>query len=357
MTEELTGRRIVVPETRELGQLLRMLEERGADTVPCPMIAIRDAPDPVPINAWLRRFAKGTCNDLVLMTGEGLRRLLGFARRLDLEPAFRVALAETRKITRGPKPVRALREIGLTADVPADEPTTEGVIAALERHDLTGRRVGVQLYPGNANERLLKFLEGAGAKADPVLPYVYASEVDDARVIAVIAEMAAGQIDAIAFTSAPQVRRFRDVARAFGREAELRQGLERIVVAAVGPIVAAELNAIGVQVNVTPRDNTFFMKPLVRELKCGGSVSSARRLNRKSPHLAGVGHKIVLGTAFGPEGRSPHARFSAGCSHRRSQLRLNATPRKEVNAPWAVGIALKSLDCKRRGALRTRVNP
>jgi uroporphyrinogen-III synthase len=266
MTEELTGRRIVVPETRELGQLLRMLEERGADPVPCPMIAIRDAPDPVPINAWLRRFAKGTCNDLVLMTGEGLRRLLGFARRLDLEPAFRVALAETRKITRGPKPVRALREIGLAADVPADEPTTEGVIAALKRHDLTRRRVGVQLYPGNANERLLQFLEGASAKADPVLPYVYASEADDARVMAVIAEMASGQIDAIAFTSAPQVRRFRDVARAFGREAELRQGLERIVVAAVGPIVAAELNAIGVQVNVTPRDNTFFMKPLVREL-------------------------------------------------------------------------------------------
>ena len=266
MTEELSGRRIVVPETRELGQLLRMLEERGADTVPCPMIAIRDTPDTAPVEAWLRRFAKATCDDLVLMTGEGLRRLLGFARRLDLEPAFLVALAATRKITRGPKPVRALREIGLGADLPADEPTTEGVIAALERLTSRGRRVGVQLYPGNANERLLKFLEGAGAEADPVLPYVYASEVDDARVMAVIAEMAAGQIDAIAFTSAPQVRRLRDVARAFGREADLRQGFERIVVAAVGPIVAAELNALGVRVNVTPNDNTFFMKPLVREL-------------------------------------------------------------------------------------------
>jgi uroporphyrinogen-III synthase len=104
MTEELTGRRIVVAETRELDQLTRMLEERGADTVPCPMIAIRDAPDPVPVNAWLRRFAKGTCNDLVLMTGESLRRLLGFAGRLGLESTFRAALAEKRKITRGPKP-------------------------------------------------------------------------------------------------------------------------------------------------------------------------------------------------------------------------------------------------------------
>jgi uroporphyrinogen-III synthase len=200
------------------------------------------------------------------MTGEGLRRLLGFARRLDVEPAFIAALGATCKITRGPKPVRALREIGLTADVPADAPTTEGVITALERHVLTGHRVGVQLYPGNANERLLNFLEEAGAQADPVLPYVYASEVDDARVLAVIAEMAAGQIDAIAFTSAPQVRRFRDVAHDFGRETELRQGLERVVVAAVGPVVAAELEALRVRVNVTPRDNTFFMKPLVREL-------------------------------------------------------------------------------------------
>ena len=64
----------------------------------------------------------------------------------------------------------------------------------------------------------------------------------------------------------PQVRRFRDVARASGRQAELRQGFERITVAAVGPIVAAELEELGVQVNVKPRGDTFFMKPLVREL-------------------------------------------------------------------------------------------
>ena len=92
MAEELSGRRIVVPETRELGQLVRMLEERGAEAVPCPLIAIRDAPDPAPVEAWLRCFADGACDDLVLMTGEGLRRLLGFARRFDLEPAFLVAL-------------------------------------------------------------------------------------------------------------------------------------------------------------------------------------------------------------------------------------------------------------------------
>jgi uroporphyrinogen-III synthase len=44
------------------------------------------------------------------------------------------------------------------------------------------------------------------------------------------------------------------------------QGFRRIVVAAVGPIVASELEALGAQVNVTPPRDTFFMKPLVREL-------------------------------------------------------------------------------------------
>ena len=103
-----------------------MLEALGADTLPCPMIAIRDAPDPGPVEVWLRRFADGKSDDLVLMTGEGLRRLLGFARRTNLESAFIDALRLARKITRGPKPVRALREIGLAADVPAPAGDHEG---------------------------------------------------------------------------------------------------------------------------------------------------------------------------------------------------------------------------------------
>src|SRR5262245_22009088 len=258
MTKALSGRRIVVPEGRELGQLIRMLEEHGAEAIPCPMIAIRDAPDAEPVEAWLGRFANGTCDDLVLMTGEGLRRLLGFARRTDLESAFLEGLRMTRKITRGPKPIRALREIGLDADIAADEPTTEGIIAAMRRHDFRGHHVGVQLYPRNPNRRLMHFIKAAGAVPDTVLPYVYVSEADDARVLDIIHGMAGGQFDAIAFTSAPQVRRLHDVARAAGQESDLLQGFSRTVVAAVGPIVTSELETLGVRVCITPKGGTFF---------------------------------------------------------------------------------------------------
>ncbi len=126
MGDALIGRRIVVPETRELDVFARMLEQHGAITIRCPMVAINDVVDAAPVVAWLRRFTSDPPNDLILMTGEGLGRLVGFARRAGLEEAFMAALARVRKITRGPKPVRRLRALGLQPDLAAEPPTTAG---------------------------------------------------------------------------------------------------------------------------------------------------------------------------------------------------------------------------------------
>src|SRR5579872_2001127 len=266
MSDELAGRRIVVPETRELALFRRMLEERGAICLPCPMIAIHDAPDPAPVEAWVRRFIAQPADDLILLTGEGLRRLIGLADRKGLRDALVAALAHSRRITRGPKPIRALREIGLSGDLSPDEPTSEGVIRLLSRLDLKGRRAALQLYPDNAHEALLSHLKSAAASVDPVLPYVYASSAEDALVVATIDEMAAGKVDAIAFTSGPQVRRLSAVAEKTGRSEALRTALSRMVVAAVGPTVASELEALGAAPSVTPSGDSYFMKPLARAL-------------------------------------------------------------------------------------------
>ena len=213
----LAGRRIALPETRELDRLARMFEEQGAETLRCPLVAIRDAPDPAPVRDWLMRLP---FDDLVLFTGEGLRRLHGFAQRFDLEAGLsRRRCGAARKITRGPKPERALRELGLKSDLRAEEPTTDGLIATLSAIDLRGRRVGVQLYPGNPNTRFIDFLRQAGAEPDPVVPYVYASAADDEKVVELIDRMADGAVDVIAFTSSPQVARLFEVAERNRREA------------------------------------------------------------------------------------------------------------------------------------------
>ncbi len=102
---------IALPETRELDLFAALLERRGARVLRAPLVAILDAPDPQPVLHWLREFAAGGYHELVLLTGEGLRRLLSCIDKHDagLRAPFLAALAQTRKITRGPKPARALR--------------------------------------------------------------------------------------------------------------------------------------------------------------------------------------------------------------------------------------------------------
>lgn len=264
MNNALAGRRIVVPETRELDLFADMLERHGATAVRCPLVAIRDVADAAPVEAWLTRFIAAPPDDLILMTGEGLGRLVGFAERAGIAAAFLAALAKVRKITRGPKPARRLHMLGLKPDLAAPAPTTAGVIAALQGENLAGRRVAVQLYP-DANVALIDFLLAAGAVPDPVLCYAYASESEDRLVAETIDAMAAGTIDLVAFTSSAQVKRLREVAAASGREAALRSALARTTIAAVGPVVAEAIEEAGGKVAVAPAES-FHLKPMVNAI-------------------------------------------------------------------------------------------
>lgn len=263
MADRLTGYRILILETREEAQFSRLLAEQGAEVLQCPMFTIHDAPDPAPIEAWIRRFIAKPCDDLVLMTGEGLRRLMTVVRRLQVEPAFVAALGGARKFTRGPKPGRALRELGLEPQVTTEKPTSEGVAELLSGYDLKGHRVGLQLYPDKDHSALIGAITARGAEVDAVLPYVYDAKAADANILTAVEEMAAGRIDAIALTSSGQPRRLFDVAKAHGVEDRLHEGLRRTPVASVGPVVTEELQAHGVTPAITPAGEAYFMKPLI----------------------------------------------------------------------------------------------
>src|SRR6201994_4196098 len=263
MADRLNGYRILILETREEAQFSRLLTEQGADVLQCPMFAINDAPDPAPIEAWIARAIDKPFDDLVLMTGEGLRRLMKVVRRLDVEKDFVASLAKSRKFARGPKPGRALREIGLEPQQTTQTPTSEGIAEMLSRIDLTGRRLGLQLYPDKDHSMLIGAITAQGADVDTVLPYVYDAKAADGNIVTAIEEMAKGRIDAIALTSSGQPRRLFDVAKAHGREARLREGLAKTPIASVGPVVSDELAAHGLHANISPADGAYFMKPLI----------------------------------------------------------------------------------------------
>jgi uroporphyrinogen-III synthase len=265
MPGPLEGRTVALAEGRQLEELAQMLEKEGAIPLRCPMVSILDAPDPAPVLAWLRELIADRFGWVVLMTGEGLRRLLGFAERADLRDAAIAALARTRTMTRGPKPVRALKEVGLAPTKVAEAPTTDGVIATLKQEALQGTTVGVQLYD-EANPALVQFLEGAGAMVQVVQPYVYAPAADADRVADLVGRMARGEVHVIVFTSSPQVDRLYEVVTERHLEPDWKQGLERTRVAAVGPVVAENLRHRGARVDICPEQG-FVMKNWVQQIR------------------------------------------------------------------------------------------
>jgi uroporphyrinogen-III synthase len=280
MVDRLNGYRILILETREEAQFSRLLAEQGADVLQCPMFTIHDAPDSAPIEAWIRRFIDQPCDDLVLMTGEGLRRLLKLARRIGVEKDFIAAVEKPRKFARGPKPGRALREIGMEPQVTTEKPTSEGIAEMLARIDLRGRRVGLQLYPDKDHSALIGAMSAQGAKVDPVLPYVYDAQAAETNIITAIDEMANGAIDAIALTSSGQVRRLIEVAQAHSCEPRLREGLTRTPIASVGPVVSDELKSHGLRADIYPANDAYFMKPLISAM--------AATLGKTAPRSAKV---------------------------------------------------------------------
>ncbi|EDY87524.1 uroporphyrinogen-III synthase [gamma proteobacterium HTCC5015] len=266
MSDGLKTLRVALPETRQLDALARLLEHRGADVQRCPLVSIHDSPEREKVEAWLDRFIEQPPSVLVILTGEGIRRLTGFAERSGRLAAWQQALGQTLKLARGPKPGKALRELGLRSDVLADRPTTEGVIETLKQHSLKGQRVGVQLYGTNPNTPLMAYLAEREAEVDTVAPYVYASELESEAVEQLILDLASGEYDLLCFTSQPQLKRLHQVAHKSGLEAELAAGLKETALAAIGPVMAGVLNAEGYSVAVQPQKH-FFMGDLVSAIE------------------------------------------------------------------------------------------
>jgi uroporphyrinogen-III synthase len=240
-----------------------MLETEGASTMRCPLVRITDLDDTSEAQSWIARVIEAPFHYTVLLTGEGLRRLLALSGAR--KQALVAALEKTRLVTRGPKPVRALREIGLTPFLTALAPTSQGVREILEQEQIEGRSIGLQLYPGDGARPLVEALRQRGAEVFPVTPYRYASDTESEQVAGAIRDLAAGIVGMIAFTSSAQIERLYAVAREFGLEGQLSEGLARTAIAAVGPVMEQALAAHGLKSAIHP-DTNFHLKPLVRAI-------------------------------------------------------------------------------------------
>src|SRR5262249_54253997 len=136
------------------------------------------------------------------------------------------ALAQTKVVIRGPKPLAPLRELKARVDLQAPEPNTwHELLAALDATlPVAGLRIAVQEY-GKTNPELIDGLQERGAIVTRVPVYRWALPEDTGPLRSAIEEIAGGKVGAVLFTSAQQAVHLLEVAAAMGREAPLRAAM------------------------------------------------------------------------------------------------------------------------------------
>jgi uroporphyrinogen-III synthase len=202
----------------------------------------------------VRDVCDGSLDVVVLLTGVGTRALIGAADSMGVKDDFLTALNGLTVFARSPKPARVLRQNDIHIDVMPSEPyTSADLLESIKEYDLQGRDLAVQAY-GSPNGFLTQGLEDRGANVREVTLYTWGLPDDTSPVIRMIDDLGNGAVDALAFTSQPQVRNLLTIACQANKERQFRESLETlpVAVASVGPVCSRRLREMGLRVDVEP---------------------------------------------------------------------------------------------------------
>jgi uroporphyrinogen-III synthase len=200
-----------------------------------------------------QKIETGQIDLVVLLTGVGTRTMVDALAIHYSRERIAALLGSITILARGPKPVAALKELGLQPAFTAPEPNTwKEVLAVLDSNvQLKGKRIAVQEY-GVTNQELLSGLEARGAEILRVPVYRWALPEDIAPLQAAIREIVAIKADIVVFTSAIQVENVFQVARQDGLDSKLPESLARALVVSIGPVCSEALVRLGLKPDFEP---------------------------------------------------------------------------------------------------------
>jgi len=249
----LFGRRVLVTRAADQAAgIVRALRAAGADPVEMPMIETVAAADQSAVDAALRSL--GDYDGLLLSSVNAVRFLSARARELGISlSANAPAVACV-----GPQTADAAREQGLVVAVtPASRFDAAGLVEAVE--SVWGGRGRRYLLPQaeSARPTLHAGLCAAGATVDAVTVYRTVAPIDHSP--ALRQRLVRGELDALTFTSPSTVTNFVALL-----DDESLRAARACRTAAIGPVTADALRAVGFGPLVVPKQPT--MEDLVAAL-------------------------------------------------------------------------------------------
>lgn len=283
-TPNFDGLRVASFESRRAEEMARLIEKLGG--LPFVSPSLREVP--IERNAaaidFANRVMTGQIDLVIFTTGVGFRHLIAtLEKQVDLQ-RFLDALRDMPTLARGPKPVAAMKELGLTPTYRAAEPNTwREILAVLDQNvKLANQTIGVQEY-GQPNPSLVAGLEARGARVESLRIYRWALPDDVGPLAANIKRLAAREIDVALFTSAHQVVNLLRMAEEMQLAAQCRAGLMNAVIASIGPTTSEALREQDLPVDLEPEQGKMGQLVVAAAEKSGTILARKRRFATVAP--------------------------------------------------------------------------
>jgi uroporphyrinogen-III synthase len=244
------GKSVLALESRRATEIAELIRRQGG--VPFVAPSMREVPlaENRDLTEFAERLFDGEFDMMILLTGVGTRQLNRALSDAYHDTAFPEALRKLAIAARGPKPVAALREMGLTPAVVAPEPNTwRELMKALEGRP--EKSLAVQEY-GRSNEELLAGLRARGAEVTPVRVYQWDLPEDQAPLREAVQRLTAGEFAVALFTTSIQIDHLMRIATEMGLEQATREGLNRARIASIGPTTSEALEEFGFHAAMEP---------------------------------------------------------------------------------------------------------
>jgi uroporphyrinogen-III synthase len=249
----LEGLRIVSFESRRAREMAELIRRYGGEPIVAP--SMREIPLSQNQAAldFVRRLEAGAIDIVILLTGVGTRTLVEAVAGEYPREKLAAALGGVTLVARGPKPVAALKDLGLQPTITVPEPNTwREILSELDiKADVRGRSVAVQEY-GITNSELIAGLEARGAQVMRVAVYRWALPEDTALLRSALREIMGGRVEITLFTNATQVDHIFRVATEDKLEGQLSQAFARVLIASIGPVCSEALEHFGLKADLEP---------------------------------------------------------------------------------------------------------
>lgn len=247
----LAGFTIGVTAARRAEDFAALLTRKGAAVLHAPAITIIPLADDDELERVTTAVVASAPDIVIATTGIGFRGWVEAAESWGESGQLLHALASSRVFSRGPKTTGAIRAAGLREEWSPDGESAVEVAHHLLAEGVAGKRIAVQLH-GTSTQWEVQYdicaaLREGGAEVMEVPVYRWSAPADVGPLDRLVDACVAGTLDALTFTSAPAVASLLTRAKASGTFEQLRVALrDGVLVACVGPVTAAPLEAIGV---------------------------------------------------------------------------------------------------------------